>query len=79
VKLDPLTKGLITNGESLTLLQRLGALVVGLMSFGLGIFWEYDAFNTFRNGGGGSLLAAWIAVVPLLVGALVLRNALRFK
>jgi hypothetical protein len=76
---DAFTKSMITKGESLTPFQRLGALVIGLMTFGLGIFWEYDAFDTFRNGGGGSLLAACMAVVPLLLGALVLRNACRFK
>jgi hypothetical protein len=79
VKLDPLTKGLITNGESFAPFQRPGALGAGLMTFGFGVFFEYDAFDAFRNGGGRSFLQALGAVLPLLVGALVLRNALRFK
>jgi hypothetical protein len=73
----------LKNGESMSLIQRIGYTIFSLLFFGAGLFLCQSAMIELRSGDENSqVFAALFALASLfflVFGILRLRNVLRFK
>jgi hypothetical protein len=73
----------LKNGESMSLIQRIGYTIFSLLFFGAGLFLCQSAMIELRSGDENSqVFAALFALASLfflVFGILGLRNVLRFK
>jgi hypothetical protein len=68
----------IKNGESQTIVQRIGFSILSLFILGGGVGIGFGAFRTFQEEDHGWVVVALVCIVFIYLGIRGLRNALRF-
>jgi hypothetical protein len=80
---DVFNRSWLKNGESMTLIQRVGYTIFSLFFFGAGLYLCGPTMIELRDGDPGSLFFAVLfglaSLFFLLFGILGLRNVLRFR
>jgi hypothetical protein len=69
----------LKNGGSMTLVQRIGFTIFSVMFCLAGFYMCVDAVKTFRADDAGFIFSALVGVPFLILGALGLRNVVRFR
>ncbi len=68
----------LKNGEALNPLQRIGIIMISLMVIGWAVYFGFDAADAFSDSSPRFPICAGMSLFGLTIGALAIRNALRF-